>query len=91
MNELRRDNVMSIQNVSPEQLAELFHHYHEILGPDVDFPGRPNDTWAQLPPQAQRRLVAAARLALTELASTAREQEASSLYFARPGAAEWGC
>ena len=25
---------MSIQEVSAEQLAELFHHYHQALGPD---------------------------------------------------------
>ena len=26
--------VMSIQEVAPEQLAELFHHYHQALAPD---------------------------------------------------------
>ena len=35
--------------------------------------------------------VAAARLALLELASTAREREDSRRYFAKPGEAEWGC
>lgn len=25
---------MSIQEVAPEQLAELFHHYHQALAPD---------------------------------------------------------
>ena len=25
---------MSIQEVSAEQLAELFHHYHQALAPD---------------------------------------------------------
>jgi hypothetical protein len=83
---------MSIQEISAEQLAELLHHYHQALGPDFGCASRPNpEAWEQVPRQEKSRLVAAARLALLELASTAREQEESRRYFAKPGDAEWGC
>ena len=82
---------MSIQEVSAEQLAELFHHYHETLGPDFGCGGKPNEAWEQVPQQERNRLVAAARLALMDLASTAKEREDSRRYFAKPGEAEWGC
>jgi|KBSMisStandDraft_5_1062788.scaffolds.fasta_scaffold910604_1 hypothetical protein len=37
---------MSIQEVSPEQLAELFHHYHQALASDFDCEGSPNsEAW----------------------------------------------
>ena len=80
---------MSIQEVSAEQLAELFHHYHQALGPDFGCASKPNaETWEQVPQSEKGRLVAAARLALLELASTASEQEDSRRYFAKPGEAE---
>ena len=83
---------MSIQEVPAEQLAELFHHYHHALGPDFGCASKPNaEAWEQIPHQEKSRLVAAARLALLELVSTAREREDSRRYFARPGEAEWGC
>jgi hypothetical protein len=83
---------MSIQEVSAEQLAELFHHYHQAFGPDFGCESKPNaETWEQLPQQEKSRLVAAARLALLELATLAREREDSRRYFAKPGEAEWGC
>ena len=83
---------MSIQEVPAEQLAELFHHYHQALGPDFGCPSKPNaEAWEQIPHQERSRLVAAARLALLELGSTTREREDSRRYFARPGEAEWGC
>jgi len=44
-----------------------------------------------VPQQEKNRLVAAARLALMDLASTAKEREDSRRYFAKPGEAEWGC
>jgi hypothetical protein len=84
--------LMSIQEVSAEQLAELFHHYHQALGPDVGRASKSNtEAWEQVPQQEKSRLVAATRLALLELASTAREGEDSRRYFAKPGQAEWGC
>jgi hypothetical protein len=83
---------MSIQEVPAEQLAELFHHYHQALGLDFGCASKPNaEAWEQIPHQERSRLVAAARLALLELASTTREREDSRRYFARPGEAEWGC
>jgi hypothetical protein len=83
---------MSIQEVAPEQLAELFHHYHQALAPDFQCASKPpSETWDGVPAREKSRLVAAARLALLELAATAREQEESRKYFAKPGDAEWGC
>jgi hypothetical protein len=73
-------------------LAELFHHYHQALGPDFGCASKSNaETWEQVPQPEKGRLVAAARLALLELASTASEPEDSRRYFAKPGEAEWGC
>jgi len=83
---------MSIQEVAPEQLAELFHHYHQALTPDVHCASKPpSETWDDVPAREKCRLIAAARLALLELAATVREHEASRRYFAKPGDAEWGC
>ncbi len=83
---------MSIQEVSAEQLAELFHHYHQALGPDFGCASNQSaETWEQVSQPEKGRLVAAARLALLELASTASEPEDSRRCFAKPGEAEWGC
>jgi hypothetical protein len=83
---------MSIHEVAPEQLAQLFHHYHHALAPDFQCGERvSSETWDQIPTQEKSRLVAAARLALLELSAIAREQEDSRRYFAKPGNAEWGC
>jgi len=83
---------MSIQEVSAEQLAELFHHYHQALGPDFGCASAANaEGWEQIAPQKKSRLVAAARLALLELAATDQNHEDSRRYFAKPGEAEWGC
>jgi hypothetical protein len=83
---------MSIQEVAPEQLAELFHHYHQALAPDFQCPTKaPSETWDHVPEREKSRLIAAARLALLELATTAREREESRRYFAKFGEAEWGC
>jgi hypothetical protein len=83
---------MSIEEVSAEQLAQVFYHYHQAFGPDFGCESKPNaEAWEQLPRQEKSRLVATARLALLELATTAREREDSRRYFAKPGKAEWGC
>ncbi len=83
---------MSIQEVAPEQLAELFHHYHQALAPESRSLSKPPcETWNDVPAPERNRLVAAARLALLELATTAREHEESRRYFAKAGEAEWGC
>jgi hypothetical protein len=82
---------MSLQEVLPEQLAELFHHYHQALGPDFACDTKDNpESWEQVPSQEKSRMIAAARLALLELAAT-DQREDSRKYFAKPGEAEWGC
>jgi hypothetical protein len=83
--------VMSIQGVSPEQLAELFLHYHQALAPDGGGPGTSSaEAWETMPQEEKNRLIAAARLAVGELARDGG-QEDSKRYFAKPGEAEWGC
>jgi len=83
---------MSIQEVSAEQLAQLFHHYHQALGPDFGCAtGSTPESWDQVSFPERSRMVAAARLAILEVASTAKEAEDSRRYFAKPGSAEWGC
>jgi hypothetical protein len=82
---------MSIQEVSAEHLAELFHHYHQALAPDFDRTGNAsNEAWERIPEEEKNRLIAAARLALLEL-SSAEGRQHSRRYFAKPGEAEWGC
>jgi hypothetical protein len=82
---------MSIQEVSAEQLAELFFHYHQALGPDFGCKKQVNpESWNELPKEERNRAVAAARLALLELDSAAKEREDSRRYFAKPGEAESG-
>jgi len=83
---------MSLQEVLPEQLAELFHHYHQALGPDFACDSKADsEPWDQVPAQEKNRMIAAARLALLELGGAISEQQDSRQYFARPGEAEWGC
>jgi hypothetical protein len=85
-------HLMSIQEVAPEQLAQLFHHYHQALAPHFHCPDQSGcEGWEDVPAQEKGRLVAAARLALLELAAADRERQESRRYFARPGDAEWGC
>jgi hypothetical protein len=82
---------MSIQEVGPEELARLFHHYHHALAPDFHCSGESNaETWDQVPAREKNRLIAAARLALLDL-STTNEPANAKRYFAKPGEAEWGC
>jgi len=86
---------MSFQEVSAEQLAELFHHYHQALGPEFGCAGNSiRASWQEVPKQEKSRMVAAARLTLLELDSTQSalsSSEHSRKYFAPPGEAEWGC
>lgn len=83
---------MSIQEVSAEQFAELFHHYHHALS--TDFACQSDDgqkCWNDLPVEERNRMTAAARLALHELESLQGERHNHTRYFAKPGEAEWGC
>jgi hypothetical protein len=83
---------MWINEVAPERLAELFHHYHQALMPEVSGKGSEGrGSWKEVPPPEKSRLVAAARLALLELDSMTNEPAKPRPYFATPGEAEWGC
>jgi hypothetical protein len=83
---------MSIQEVSADKLAELFHHYQQALESDFGCESKPNaEAWEQVPQQEKNRMVTAARLALLELAAAESERQDSRRYFAKPGEAEWGC
>jgi hypothetical protein len=83
----------SLQNVSAEDLAKLFHHYHEALA--HDFHGHMSReatfSWEQAPQNERRLMIAAARLTLLELRATSDGEPANRRYFAKPGEAEWGC
>lgn len=83
---------MWIHEVAPERLAELFHHYHQALTPEISGKGSEGrGAWQEVPQREKSRLVAAARLALLELESMTRDRAQSRQYFAQPGEAEWGC
>lgn len=84
---------MSIQEVSAEELAKLFHLYHQALayGLDDRTTGGNGIPWEQTPQNERRRMVAAARLALIDLAAAGAEELPGRNYFAKPGDADWGC
>lgn len=83
---------MWLNEVAPERLAELFHHYHEALMPESsEKTTERHAAWKEIPPQEKNRLVTAARLALLELESITGETPTPRKYFAQPGEAEWGC
>jgi hypothetical protein len=83
---------MWINEVAPEQLAQLFHHYHQALTPEISGKGSEGRSeWKEVPQREKSRLVAAARLALLELESMTHDRAKSRQYFAQPGEAEWGC
>jgi hypothetical protein len=83
----------SIQDVSAEQLAKLLHHYREALAEDFECNSIEDDerTWDRASEQERKLMVAAARLALLELAAGSSPAESNSKYFAKPGEADWGC
>ena len=62
---------MSIQEISAEELAKLFHLYHEALVHGLERPtdAVSGDSWGQLPERERRSMIAAARLALLDLAA----------------------
>ena len=83
----------SIHNVCAEDLAKLFHHYHEALAHDFHgHSSRQADvSWDQAPQNERKLMIAAARLTLLELAATSEMEKADRQYFAKPGEADWGC
>ena len=89
---LERNKFMSIQEVSAERFAQLFHHYHQALTDDSGGCSnlRTKDAWENVPPSEKSKLIAAARLALLEVELVPSGRQ-SRRYFAKPGEAEWGC
>lgn len=85
----------TIQDVSAEQLAKLFHHYREALAEDFHCNGKGSEeassSWDRTSQDERKLMVAAARLALLELATTSSPNDPSRKYFAKPGEADWGC
>jgi hypothetical protein len=84
----------SLEDVSAEELARLFHHYRGALAHDFDCAGSEENaasSWDRTPQQERKLMVAAARLALLELATASSSASESRPYFAQPGEADWGC
>jgi len=83
---------MSIQEVNAEQLARLFHHYHEALAHDCDsHNGDGTSSWERTPQSERKLMVAAARLTLLELSTPPALPSPDRKYFAKHGEADWGC
>ncbi len=83
----------SLQDISAEQLAKLFHHYREALAHDYECQGgdRAVSSWERTPVRDRKLMVEAAKLTLEELGATTSTNHPSRKYFATPGEAEWGC
>jgi len=83
----------TIQDVSAEQLAKVFHHYRAALAHDCapDGTAEASSAWDRAPQNERKLMVAAARLALLELATTPVQPNSNRRYYAKPGEAEWGC
>ena len=83
----------TIQDVSAEQLAKLFHNYREALSRDGRDHGikAASSTWDRTPESERKLMVAAARLALLELATTPAATSPGRKYYAIPGEADRGC
>lgn len=85
----------TIQDVSAEELAKLFHHYREALAEDFHCSGKGSEeassSWDRASQQERKLMVAAARLALLELAAKSSPNDPARKYFAKPGEADYGC
>ncbi len=59
---------MLIDEIRAEQLAEVFHHYHQTLQESSrGVTAAPAESWNELPGPERDRMIAAARLTLLEL------------------------
>jgi len=85
-----KNQIMWTQQVSGEQLAQLFHHDHEALGAEFFGGSSRQQSWKGLPQAEKQRSLEAARLTGIEMAANAEKQDDSRRYFAQPGEAEWG-
>jgi hypothetical protein len=82
----------TIQDVTAEQLAKLFHNYREALAHDCASNGRGEaSSWDSTPERERKLMVAAARLALLELSTIPEPSSPARKYYAKPGEADWGC
>jgi len=87
----------TIQDVNAEQLARIFHHYHEALAQDNEThathspEGEGASSWDRTPQNERRLMVAAARLTLLELSTTLPPASPARKYYAKHGEADWGC
>jgi hypothetical protein len=83
----------TIQDCSAEQLAKIFHHYREALAHGSDGRGIKGEasSWDRATQNERKLMVAAARLALIELATTPARPNSRRKYYATPGEADWGC
>jgi hypothetical protein len=83
----------TIQDVSAEHLAKVFHHYTEALAHDYGCKGNEDkaSSWDRTPSNEKSLLLAAARLTLQELGAGASPDHPGRKYFAKPGEADWGC
>jgi hypothetical protein len=87
---------VSINEVSPEQFARLFHRYHVALSEEHRAQEGSVRGWQELPSRERECMVAAAKLTLLELEvfppkQPAEEEQDRRRWFAKPGEAEWGC
>lgn len=82
--------MLTIQDVSAEQLANLLCNYRHALSENCNGEhGKKNDSSDD---ESERELmVTAVRLALLELAAPPLGPEPRRNYFATPGEADWGC
>jgi hypothetical protein len=88
---LRGSKFMSIQEVSAERFAQLFHQYQQALANDCGSASTcAKDAWSNVPAPEKNLMIAAARLALLEVELLPSERQLRR-YFAKPGEAEWGC
>lgn len=80
------------QEVNAEELARLFHHYRAALADPDSQASAGATSWDRTPQTERKVMVAAARLALLELARTpAPKGDPDRKYYAKPGEADWGC
>ena len=84
---------MSIQELSPEELAKVFFHYQELLASDFGCSkgSRPH-SWNEISHRERSHMVTAAKLALLEIGMAKGHNDLDrNRYFPKPGSAEWGC
>ncbi len=85
---------MSTDDKSIEGFAKLFHHYHSALAPDFGCGAVRDSEWRDLPANEQKRMVAAVRLALSDVQANDLSLDASTFTSDGNGATEgreWGC